>query len=491
MSDHTLLRGLGTLGMALLLMSGCANSTRTKISLPPLADSPSPQTIFGEATLTPDGDPEAPLQIPLTPDRPLTLAECIETAKKVSPSLDSADQSVAGSMWNRWGAITSFLPTASTTYSATRYNDMTATGRSGSWAAGRTRYSWQGQLNQPLFTGGRNSSNYLLAQLGVAAADIQKTQATEDLLLLVKEAYYSILAFEKALTVAKSSVVTLTSHLNVAQNYFDVGMKPKNEVLDAEVELAQAIQDQTDINRDLIVAKTRLNIILRQAVDKPLAVVDILQYLPFPLSLEQCLNTGLANNAEIQLGRNQVKASAKGVDLARSGYYPQVGLALTNDSVGNKANAHGGWSTDDASWNVAMMATFNFWEWGKTKSEVEVSKVELNRSLNSLLSLEDDTKLQVTTNYQNLVSAGKNIGVSSKAVVSAAENLRMVTERYLEQVATNTDVLDAQTSYSEAQYNHYQALYDYHLAWAQLERTLGREVLPTGMVEADSAGDRS
>ena len=483
-------------GLALpLIAAGCADTNRTHVATPPAAESPSPATIFGEATLVPGNNPKADLQIPALPDRAITLNECLELAQRVSPTIDSADQSRMGAMWTRWQAITAFLPTGSTSYSATHYDDMASTGRSQQIARngkpfhGNNQYVWQTQVSQSLFAGGRNVSNYLLSQLGVAAADIQKSQAREDLLLSVKQAYYSILATQKALDVAKTSVVNLQSHLNVAQNFYEVGMVPKNQVLEAEVELAKAVQEQTTLNRDLIVAKARLNIFLRQPVENPIQVVDILKYTPFPLSMTDCLDTGLADSPELKLGRNQVEVAAKNIDVAKSGYYPQLDLVYTHSSMGNTAHAHGGWATNgnDSGWQMAAMATFNFWEWGRTKAEVEKSKVELNRSINSLTSLEDNTKLEITSNYQSLLSAGKNIDVSAKAVVSAAEDLRMVNERYLEQVATNTEVLDAQTRYSNAQYDHYQALYNYNLAWATLERSLGRQVLPSGLVAA-SAG---
>ena len=473
-----------SIGLA-LVVPGCASNSRTHVSTPPLAESPSPQTVFGEATLLSGRDPAAPIDIPALPDKSLTLNECLEMALKVSPSLDSADQSHVGAMWTRWEAITAFLPTASTSYSATHYNDMTQTGTHGQLpnSSGRNQYVWQGQVSQALFTGGKNRANYLLSQLGVLAAEIQKVQAREDLLLAVKQSYYSILATEKALEVARTTVVNLQSHLNVAKNFYEVGMVPKNQVLEAEVELARAVQEQTTLNRDLMVNRARLNILLRQPVEAPIKIVDILKYTPFPLSMNQCMTTGLSDSPELKLGRNQVEVTTKNIDVARSGYYPQIGMTYTHNSMGNTAKAHGGWSTNDAGWNVAAVASFNFWEWGRTKAQVEKSKVEHNRAINSLTSLEDNTKLEVTSNYQNLLSAEKNIDVSAKAVVSAAEDLRMVNERYLEQVATNTEVLDAQTRYSNAQYDHYQALYNYNLAWATLERSLGRQVLPSGLVD--------
>jgi outer membrane protein len=457
------------------LVTGCADAARQKIALPPLAAAPEPQTVFGQATLTGAGDPSAPLELPLVPDRPLTLEDCLAIAEKVNPNLDSADQARMGALWSRWQSITAFLPTAGTDYAVTKYNDQ-AQARAGLLDAGTTSYAWRTNLTQPLFTGGRNAAGYLLAQLGVAAADIRRVQAREDLLLEVKHVYFGILALEKALEVAKSSVVNLKSHLNVAQNFFDVGMAPRNQVLQADVTLARAVQQANTLARDVMVNKAQLNILLRRPVDAEVSVVDNLRHNPFPLSLDQCLEIGLSNRPELKLGRNQVEASAKNVDVARSELYPTVGMTYTNTSIGNTARAHGGWSSNDAGWDVAAVASLNFWEWGRTKAEIEKSKVELNRAVNALTGLEDETKLNVTSNYQRLIAEGLNIGVAAKAVVSAAEDLRMVNERYMEQVATNTEVLDAQTRYSQAQYDYYEALYNYNLAWASLERSLGRPV---------------
>ncbi len=460
-------------------LTSCADISRQKITLPPVTDPPIPQTVFGEATLTTGNNSNPALNFPKVPDdRPLTLDECLNIAQRVSPSLDSVDQAQMKAMWNRWQSITAFLPTASTSYSTTKYDDLANTSHANAQSvSGLTQYTWQTAVTQPLFTGGKNMASYLLAQLGMAEADIKKFQAREDLLLKVKQTYFSILASEKALEVAKTSVVNIKNHLNVATNFFNVGMASKNQVLEAEVELAKAVQNENTLSRDLMVNKAQLNILLHRVVGDPIQIVDTLKFTPFPLTLDQCLIAGLNDRPEIKLGHNQVKASAKNIDLAKANLYPQVDLVYTNTSLGNTPKAHGGWSNNDSNWSVSTIASINFWEWGRTKAEVEKSKVELNRSLNVLASLEDNTKLDITTNYHQLISAGLNIDVSAKAVIAAAEDLRMVNERYLEQMATNTDVLDSQTRYSQVQYDYYNALYSYNLAWATLERSLGRKVV--------------
>jgi outer membrane protein len=461
-------------------LTGCAEPVRQVISKPFLAESPSPETIFGEATIGPRASKEAAasIEVPSLPHKgPLTLDDCLTLAQKVSPSMDSADQGYMGALWTRWQSITSFLPQASMSYGMTYHGDRAQIPAQ----AGRESYSWSTQIAQPLFTGGRNTANYLLSQLGVSAAAIAKIQAREDLLLAVKQAYFSILATEKALAVARASVVNLSSHLNVAQNFYEVGMVPRNQVLEAEVELAKAQQEETTQGRNLVVNKARMNILLRQPVEADLKVTDELKYYKFPLTMDFCMNIGLNDNPEIRLGRSQVEMGAKNIDSARSALYPQLQLVYNNSSNGSTGRASGGWSANATSWDIAAVASFNIWEWGRTLAEVEKSKVELNRAVNNLTGLEDSTKLEITSNYQSLISAGRNIDVSAKAVESAAEDLRMVTERYQEQVATNTEVLDAQTRFSEAQYVHYQALYNYNLAWAAIERSLGRRVPAQGL----------
>jgi outer membrane protein len=467
----------GLIFLSVMLMAGCAEPVRQTIPRPIVAPPADPETIFGEATIGEGRSKEAAadIKVPNLPhDGPLTLEDCLNLAPKVSSSIDSADQGYVGAMWTRWRSITDFLPTVDTTYGVTHDEDPinALTG------SGHDQWRWTTSVSQPVFTGGRNLANYLLSQLGLSTAEIRRVQAKEDLLLNVKQAFYGILASEKALAVAKTTVVNLSSHLNVAKNFFDVGMVPQNQVLQAEVELAKAQQEQTNRERDLTINKARMNILLRRAVDFPIKIKDELGHPRFPLGLDQCLLVGLKDNPEIQLGRVAVESGAKEVDVARSALYPQVNVNYNNTSMGQSGRVD-----DDNNWNVSATASFNVWNWGKSKADVENSKVRLNQAIDTLDGLENNIKLEVTTNYENLVSADRNIAVAQQAVASAAEDLRMVTERYQEQVATNTEVLDAQTRYSEAQYEYYSALYNYNLSWASLERSMGRRVTTTGLVD--------
>jgi outer membrane protein TolC len=119
------------------------------------------------------------------------------------------------------------------------------------------------------------------------------------------------------------------------------------------------------------------------------------------------------------------------------------------------------------------VANWNFWEWGKTKNRVAASKSKENQITDALTNLNDQITLEVKNAYLLLREAEKQISVSRQAIEQAEENFRLTRERYREQVATSTDVLDAQTLLTRTKSDYTNALGDYHINHARLERAMG------------------
>jgi outer membrane protein TolC len=71
--------------------------------------------------------------------------------------------------------------------------------------------------------------------------------------------------------------------------------------------------------------------------------------------------------------------------------------------------------------------------------------------------------------------AERQILVSRKAIEQAEENFRITQERYKEQVTTSSDVLDAQILLTRAKSDYTNAIGDYHISHANLERAMGVE----------------
>ena len=91
--------------------------------------------------------------------------------------------------------------------------------------------------------------------------------------------------------------------------------------------------------------------------------------------------------------------------------------------------------------------------------------------------IQDKINLEIREAYLKARESEKNITTVEKAIEQARENLRINQERYREQVATSTDVMDAQTLLSKTMTNYFSALYDFKISRASLEKAISLEVI--------------
>jgi outer membrane protein TolC len=336
----------------------------------------------------------------------------------------------------------------------------------------RDVYNFNTTLNQPVFTGGFNLANYRSAKLGVDLSKTNVETIKRDLVLQVRVGYFNILRADKFLDVAKQAVKQFEAQLEVTKAFFDVGIIPKNDVLQAEVRLANARQALVRVENDLATAKASFNILLRREINTPLEVVDILAYKPFPMGFEASLEEALRLRPEVKAAQINIDQTKENVKVARSGYFPTVNLLGNYNRSSEELGLNGDLKFER--WTIQALATFTLWNWGNTSFKVGESKVKVTQAEDSKTQLIDSITLEVKNDYLNMKGAEKNLSVAEKSIEQAEENLRMNEERYKYQVATQTDVLDAVTLLAQARVNYYGALSEFNVAKAQLERSMGR-----------------
>jgi len=407
----------------------------------------------------------------------LTLEQSIDMALERNLDIHIAREEVLAAQERKKETTTAFLPSLRAEYNYRRPSEVPYIVIQDQRidVADEDQYHFTGTVEQPLFTGFANLSNYQLAKLGLDVAKIQLTQARFDLILQVKEAYFEILTAERIKEVAEQSVEQLQAELKTAQDFYDVGMSPKIDVLDAEVRLAEAEQQLIRTQNALRIAKATFNTILRRPVDQEVAVKDILSYKPFAQPYASCLELALKSRPELMEAEKNVASAEKEITLAKSAYYPYVSLSSNYYRAGDEPNVDGSEFEDRENWDIMAVASITFFEWGKTRFAANQKRARLRQAQEAVEQIEDAVRLDVKTSYLNLQTAAENISVAEKGVGSAEENFRISKERYREQVATATEVLDAQTRLTEAKTNYTSTLAEFNVAKARLIRAMGVE----------------
>jgi len=407
---------------------------------------------------------------------PLTLEESIKIAMERSLTIHSSVLGVESSEYVRKEAITNFLPLWTGQYSWNRYSIPLNVGASpilipGVGPTSKDIYRFSTVVNQPLFTGGFNLATYRSAKMGVDLSKESLETVKLDLILQVRVGYFTVLRAEKFLLVAQQQVEQFQAQLDVTKSFFFVGIVPKNDVLQAEVNLANARQSLVKAANDLATAKASFNILLRREIDTPFEVVDILGYEAFPLSYEQSLDEAFRLRPEIKTAQLNINQAKENVKVAAAGFFPTVNLSGSYGRFSEELEL-GMFRTQ--SWSLQAVATFTLWNWGNTAFQVGANKVKVKQAEDSKTQLIESITLGVKDDYLNMQVAEKNIKVAETAIEQAEENLRMTEERYKFQVATQTDVIIAVTLLTQARTNYYGALSDFNVAKAQLERDMGR-----------------
>jgi outer membrane protein len=418
-------------------------------------------------------------------EEPLTLEASIDIALKNSITIHAVKEGVQAATAQKREAITGFLPKFNTSYSYQRLNEapfmkfaglpVPLNGLNGTevLAGTQNNYNWSIEARQPLFTGGGLIANYQASKIGEDAAQMEEAAKVQDVVQEVKIAYFEILRAQKILQTAKQSVEMLTAHRDVAQNYFKVGMIPKNDLLHAEVELANGKQALIKAQNAVEMTKARLNTVLKQKIFTPLEIVDVLKYQPLDKQLDECFDIAMKNRPELKIASLRARQAGKLVNAARSEYFPTVSLVANYGRFGDNPSVAGSDFKDAESWYVMGVASWNFWEWGKTKFRVDAGKARENQALDTAKELNDQIVLEIKYAYLNLQEAEKQIAVSQKVIEQAEENFRISEERYKERVATSTEVLEAQTLLTKAKSEYANALGDYNINYARLQRAMG------------------
>ena len=415
----------------------------------------------------------------------LTLKQTIEAAIKANLRLQRSQDEVEAAQANKKARTTEFFPTLNARYSYLKRDNPTTTvfgtpqtGLVDVLVNPEDEYNFVTSFNQPIFTGFALFNQYKIASLGLDVAEFLEKITRQNVILDAKNAYYSILKTQKLVDVARDTVRQIAAQKDVAENMYQVGMSPLNDLLQSQVQLANAKQRLITAQNTMEIAKSQFNTLLRKPVNAPVVIADILDYTSFEYDIDYCLTRAEANRLEIQVADLEVQIAGKDYKLSQRDYYPAVNLTGTWTHRGTDWDVDGGRGIGDKEfWDIRATATWNFWEWGRTRYGVKEKLSRLSQAKSRKEEIHDNIDLEVKEAYLRTIESEKNITTIEKATEQAKENLRITEERYKEQVSTTTDVLVAQTLLTDTMTNYYNALYDFKIAKAVLYRAIGQEML--------------
>jgi len=333
----------------------------------------------------------------------------------------------------------------------------------------------------PLFSGGRDYYGYKAAAARADAGREMFRGTQVDVAMQARLDYIAALREAENVRVTAELLDAVEERLRVTQQMFEAGRVPRYYALRDETEHANVIQmdamARARAEQALVALKTTLGVDLASVI----TLADRLEFRPVTVSIEEGTREGWAAHPDVKAAVKQREAAQAEVRAAYGNYFPQVSLSYMYDWAVMKNRA---WESQadnmrmraDSSegYSVGVVVTLPIFDGFMRENALNTAKSKLERAAQAEGLARQQIAKEVNQAALMLGAAEKSVGASQKALDQAAEEFRIVRERFTSGRGIQLEILDSQASVTRARFNAVSALADYHTALAMWLRATGR-----------------
>jgi outer membrane protein TolC len=437
-----------------------------------------------------DGKDSAPLAPALPGKEPMTLEEAKSVADRVNPQLNRVRETVNRAAAEERIVFADFLPSLGLSQefdSVSTHAGFVGVKQGRRFVQLPVRGYGPGaqdfevvdlELRYTVFQFGKRLARHDQSVLRWDIARLQTERARQSVAFDVSVRYAEVLEAYATREVAERTVERAEAVLRDAVNLEKRGVLTREDVLRAEVQVADARQVLTTTRSTVKTSFAALNRAIGITVGHPTRVTEAalpidggppLTPAPqsaatkFELNLEQCLDLAVHNRPELVVVQKSIQSAARGVDVVRADYLPTFGTRATGSVV------DGVDVQNSTVFNAGIFMRWDLYTGGRRNGNVLAARSDVRAAVAEAQQICDTIAFEVHVAFANIEDARERITQTRKAVEQGRETLRLVQNRYNRGDAKPTDVVDAQTALTRAEQNANNARYDYLIALARME----------------------
>lgn len=332
-------------------------------------------------------------------------------------------------------------------------------------------------VQQPLFMGLRMWAMKDAAEFIQQAEEENFVKEKNRIAVEVNKAYWNFYKAKKAVQLLSKNLEAINAHLKNTEKFLENDLVTRNDLLKLQVQVQKVELKKVEAENNLKLARSFFNQTLGIGLKEKSDInLEPLLNNTNEYNYDELVNEALTERKELKSLSYNLMASDKMITAAQSGWFPTLAAFGNYYYYNLNAKALFEDSKTIQAWNVGLSLNWNIWDWWGTSSksaQAREQKFQLEQT-NELLK--DKIKLEVYKNYLQLNTEKKKVDISSIAIESAEENLKITKDKYNAQVASSTDIIDAETELMDSQMELLFAQADYRLAQAVLFASIGRKL---------------
>jgi OMF family outer membrane factor len=431
-------------------------------------------------------DPQQTLVVPTTPSqvklertKAVTLQELLDLVERTNSdwiqariAIDRARAALAEAEAGRSPTVTGSLQYSYNDSAQSRLSNINrSTNNSNNISSNTISNPLSGTLgiSYNIFDSGVNDYTIRVAENNVRIAETNLNAARQRLRLGIVTAYYSLQNADETIRIQRKAVENAEKSLKDTQARERAGVGTKFDVLQSEVQLANAKQAVLSAEASQLVARRELARQLNYPPTVEITAADKIEPVSeWKLPLEETIILAVRNRAELDTFKlsREVARDRANTSLARLG--PQVSL-FANFNTASEFTSGGGIGTG---YQVGASLNWNLYDGGRAAAQVDQFKADQATAESQFEQTARQARFDVETAFINQRSQRQQIETATKAVQQAEEALRLARLRLDAGVGTQLEVISAESDFTRADVNRVQAIIGYNQSRANLERAV-------------------
>lgn len=301
-------------------------------------------------------------------------------------------------------------------------------------------------------------------------------QLTEEQVIeKVATTYYEVYKTKSQVETLDKTIANTTRVRDVIQSLFENGLAKKIDLDRTNVTLNNIKSSRQQLINALQVQENSLKYLIGMDINTPIELPDNTFDVTHHALVDE--TTSIDNRTEIKLLEKQSELLALNKKATEAQAYPSLSLMANYGYLGIGDKFPWFQSYPGAYWSdyaaVGLNLNIPIFNGGSIRAKVKQAQIEIEK-----LEVDTrDTRLALNLSLQNAITQINNsmitLNTQRNNVNLAKEVLDNVENNYKFGLASLTDLLDAETSYADAQNNYTNALLDFKLAEIQLIKAKG------------------
>jgi outer membrane protein len=333
------------------------------------------------------------------------------------------------------------------------------------------------QLTQPLLRIG-NWESYQQGKLSAAKSEADFSQAQQDLILRVSQAYFDVLAAQDVLVNLNAQKQAVSQQLALAQRSFEAGTTMITDTHEAQSRYDLTVAQEIGADNSLALARDRL----QQITGMPAPVLatvrkDAVLTPPEPAQVEPWIASAEGGNVRILSQQLSVEIAQRQTKIERSGHAPTIDLVASRGFYKNVSPTGPAYlqiqnyryysNSVGIQWIIPLFSGYS------VDSKVTESIALTDRARADLEAARRQTVLDTRQAYLGVMNGLALVKAYQAAEQSSASSLESNQVGYEAGVRVNIDVLNAQQQLFASERDLAHARYDALISGLRLKAAAG------------------